>query len=235
MGPFTYGILLGPFAELLHVPGGINWSLLGIIFIYYTQFTLYDRVNELYAQMENNTNSNPPLTIWWTWPIFFPLNLIVGLRQVHFLSEYMYAQRGITNPPSDPVVDFFPFIKERDLSFKDLLLKRRLWCVLFKDLEDNNVGDLPSFLQLFFTDEEKVVDSEKILEEKILSAKKVEKERIEAQKEAEGKRIAREAEGRIVKEEQRLEEEKIAREEEERTGDCSQIKSFSKSIETSVS
>jgi len=207
LGPFTYGLLLGPIAEIFHLPGGINWSALGIIFIYYTQFTLYDRVNELYTQMEKSKgieNDNVPLTIWWTWPIFFPLNLMVGLRQVHFLSEYMYDQRGVYNPPSDPVVDFFPFIKERNLTFKDLLLKRRLWSVLFQDLEDSKIEDLPTFLHIFFTEKELQDATDRkeniIMEERMVAAKKAEKERISAQKEAEEQRIAAEKEAKISEE-----------------------------------
>jgi len=212
LGPFTYGLLLGPIAEIFHLPGGINWSALGIIFIYYTQFTLYDRVNELYTQMEKSKgidNDNVPLTIWWTWPIFFPLNLMVGLRQVHFLSEYMYDQRGVYNPPSDPVVDFFPFIKERNMTFKDLLLKRRLWSVVFQDLEDSKIEDLPTFLHIFFTEKElqEATDRKEkiIMEERMVAAKKAEKERISAQKEAEEQRIAAEKKAKEAK----ISEEKI--------------------------
>ena len=50
LGPFVYGCLLGPLAFIFHLPGGLQWTNLGIIFIYYTQFLLYDRVNELYRE-----------------------------------------------------------------------------------------------------------------------------------------------------------------------------------------
>ena len=52
--PFLFGLytsLLGPLAQIFHVPGGLLWSNIGIIFIYYTQFLLYNRVNELYTDM----------------------------------------------------------------------------------------------------------------------------------------------------------------------------------------
>jgi hypothetical protein len=48
LGPFVYGCLLGPLAFLMHLPGGLQWTNMGIAFIYYTQFVLYDRVNQLY-------------------------------------------------------------------------------------------------------------------------------------------------------------------------------------------
>ena len=138
LGPFTYGLLLGPFAELLHIPGGINWSATGIIFIYYTQFLLYERVNSLYDE----EGLEPPLTVWWCWPIFFPFNLIVGLRQVHFLSQYFYRKRGIS-APSDPVAEFFPFIAAENFSWQDFVLKPSLWCSLLQDKKDFEKDDLP--------------------------------------------------------------------------------------------
>merc|ERR1711862_1059005 len=153
-----------------------------------------------YAQLEESQGIDPnpkPLTVWWCWPIFFPLNLIVGLRQVHFLSDYMYKQRGIQDPPNDPIVDFFPFIKERHLSFKDLLLKKRLWCALLSNVDDSKVTDLPTWMYPFFTpDMKEEVEQDRILKEKILAAKEVEEKRIAAEKEArklaekEAKRIA---------------------------------------------
>jgi len=149
LGPFTYGLLLGPIAELLHIPGGMNWSTIGIVFIYYTQFLLYDRVNELYKQ--EYPEKTPPLTVWWCWPIFFPLNLMVGLRQVHFLSNYYYRQRGFSEDtlPKDPVVDFFPFISVETLAWQELFTKPRLWCRLFDSIDDLEMDELPEFLQSF--------------------------------------------------------------------------------------
>jgi len=155
LGPFTYGLILGPIAEILHLPGGINWSTLGIIYIYYTQFLLYDRVNELYRR---EGRYDPPLTVWWTWPIFFPFNLIVGLRQVHFLSQYLYRRRGIMDPPKDPVAQFFPFIAADVFTWQEFLTKPKLWCVFLENANDVNVKELPEFAQKFLsigTDAEK--------------------------------------------------------------------------------
>merc|ERR1711862_83069 len=169
-----------------------------------------------YAQLEESQGIDPnpkPLTVWWCWPIFFPLNLIVGLRQVHFLSDYMYKQRGIQDPPNDPIVDFFPFIKERDLSFKDLLLKKRLWCALLSNVDDSKVTDLPTWMYPFFTpDMKEEIEQDRILKEKILAAKEIEEKRIAAEKEAlmekqriidadnEAKRIAAEKEAKKLAE-----------------------------------
>lgn len=149
LGPFTYGLILGPVAELLHLPGGVNWSAVGIIYIYYTQFLLYERVNELFSSDDDTTDISPPLTVWWCWPIFFPFNLIVGLRQVHFLSQYHYLKRGIDPPPKDPIAEFFPFIGSDNFTWQEFLTKPSLWCVLLKEREDINVKELPEFAQSF--------------------------------------------------------------------------------------
>lgn len=83
--PFVLGVALPQALWLLDpdVPGWFGWfSLVGIAWIYIVQFRLYRTVNRLYTEV----GLKPPLTVWW---LFVPgLNLIVGLRQIHFLSEY---------------------------------------------------------------------------------------------------------------------------------------------------
>jgi len=162
LGPFTYGILLGPLASMLDIPGGINWSALGVIFIYYTQFLLYDRVNKLYEEDEGycysiasaltedtddairDTKPPAPLQVWWCLPIFFPFNLIVGLRQVHFLSQYCYKQRGaLPSSVPDPVADFFPFIKKQSLTWQELFVTPSLWCSVLSDVKSVDPNALP--------------------------------------------------------------------------------------------
>lgn len=142
LGPFVYGCLLGPLAELLHLPGGFGWGNVGIVFIYYTQFLLYDRVNELYRELDEEE----PLSLWWTLPIFFPFDLIVGLRQVHYLSQYWYRQRGL-EPPTDPVVDFFPFIGARRFTWQQFLLTPSLWCRWLANLDEIDRRKLPGPIQ----------------------------------------------------------------------------------------
>jgi hypothetical protein len=163
LGPFTYGILLGPIASMLHIPGGIHWSSLGVIFIYYTQFLLYDRVNTLYQEDEGlyNIDSNgeiiddelrekppAPLQVWWCLPIFFPFNLIVGLRQVHFLSQYCYKKRGaLPSSVADPVADFFPFIKKSSLTWQEFVVTPSLWCSVLSDVKSVDPNALPEPLR----------------------------------------------------------------------------------------
>ena len=148
LAPFTYGMILGPICEFLDLPGGNNWMTFGIIFIYYTQFLLYDRVNELY---EEEGLFEPPLTVWWCWPVFFPFNLIVGLRQVHFLSQYFYRQRGIFQEdiPKDPLAQFFPFIGADKFTWQEFLTKPSLWFSFLKGQPDIDVKTLPDWAQQF--------------------------------------------------------------------------------------
>jgi hypothetical protein len=126
LGPFVYLCVLGPIASVLHLPGGMQWTNLGIAFIYYTQFLLYDRVNDLYEA----EGRDRPLNVWWTLPVLFPLDLVVGLRQVHFLSQHWYRARGVVPGPVDPVADFLPFIGAPTLTWQEFFLTPSLWCKL---------------------------------------------------------------------------------------------------------
>ena len=145
LGPFTYGLFLGPLAELLHLPGGLNWSGIGIAWVYYTQFLLYDRVNELYR----DEGLEEPLTVWWCWPIFFPFNLIVGLRQVHFLAQHFYRQRGIRAIPTDPIANLFPFVTASKFSWQEFFLTPSLWCSLLSEQPNIDKNALPKPVQQF--------------------------------------------------------------------------------------
>lgn len=89
------------------VPAEFAWfSLLGVLWIYIVQFRLYRTVNRLYRE-----KSLPePLVVWW---LLIPgLNLVVGLRQIHFLSQYWSLERG--EPLQDPVVEHLPFLFAND-------------------------------------------------------------------------------------------------------------------------
>jgi hypothetical protein len=135
-------MLLGPVAEILNLPGGMHWSLLAALYLYFSQFLLYDRVNDLYQ----DEGLEKPLQAWWCLPLFFPFNVIVGLRQVHFLSQFFSCQRG-EEPTADPISDFFPFIKVESLTWQKFLLTPKLWCSLFSDVESIDPKMLPKPLQ----------------------------------------------------------------------------------------
>lgn len=103
--PFILGVAIPQALWILDpdVPGWFGWvSLLGVIWIYIVQFRLYRMVNKLYRQ----DGLKEPLRVWW---LFVPgLNLIVGLRQIHFLSQFWANQQHIT--VKDPVAQSLPFL-----------------------------------------------------------------------------------------------------------------------------
>jgi hypothetical protein len=103
--PFVLGIAIPQALWILDpdVPGWFGWfSLLGIIWIYIVQFRLYRTVNELYRR----EGLKEPLVVWW---IFVPgLNLVVGLRQFHFLSQYWAMKQQISI--QDPVAQSIPLL-----------------------------------------------------------------------------------------------------------------------------
>ena len=69
------------------------------------QVNLYRRVNELLAE----DGGAPPLYAWWAL-LPPPLDVVVGLRQVHFLARHWAAVRG-EEWQGDPVAErYFPFI-----------------------------------------------------------------------------------------------------------------------------
>ncbi|MGG6269799.1 hypothetical protein ACQ4M3_30450 [Leptolyngbya sp. AN03gr2] len=105
LSPFVLGVALPQILATFDpdVPDWFRWfSILGIVWIYIVQFRLYRDVNELY----DRANLKKPLIVWW---LFIPgLNLIVGLRQIHFLAQYWAQQQGET--VKDPIADPIPFL-----------------------------------------------------------------------------------------------------------------------------
>lgn len=103
--PFVLGVAVPQALAFFDpdVPEGFRWvSLIGIAWIYIVQFKLYKTVNALYRQ----AGIKEPLVVWW---MFVPgLNLAVGLRQIHFLSQFWANQQGET--VNDPIAKIFPFL-----------------------------------------------------------------------------------------------------------------------------
>eukprot|EP00242_Pyramimonas_sp_CCMP2087_P016359 CAMPEP_0198198040 /NCGR_PEP_ID=MMETSP1445-20131203/1559_1 /TAXON_ID=36898 /ORGANISM="Pyramimonas sp., Strain CCMP2087" /LENGTH=235 /DNA_ID=CAMNT_0043867481 /DNA_START=362 /DNA_END=1069 /DNA_ORIENTATION=+ len=135
LGPFVLGCALGPLADALGAPGGAAWSAVGVVWIYYTQYLLYQRVNELYSA----AGQEEPLTVWW---LLFPgFNLIIGVRQVHFLAKYWAEARAdLGEPPlDDPLVNLFPFIGAPDFTWKTFLRTPSLWFSPLRDMKDFDV------------------------------------------------------------------------------------------------
>jgi hypothetical protein len=72
----------------------------------------------------------------------------VGLRQVHFLSQYWYKKRGRKGvAPVDPVADFFPFIAAPKFSWQEFVLTPALWCKLLASVDPIDEAKLPQPVQ----------------------------------------------------------------------------------------
>jgi len=116
VAPFVAGVVAGIVDYDTFEPafwGAFAW-------IYLNQYFLYKKVNELFA----NRGLTEPLAVWW---LLLPgFNFVVGARQVYFLAEYWSIERGV-EMPTDDFAEFFPFVREEDLTIAKLLTTPSLW------------------------------------------------------------------------------------------------------------
>ena len=130
--PFVFGVIIGGPLALVGFPGGDAileaaglWILLG-------QVNLYRRVNECFPKGEE------PLHAWWAL-LPPPLDVVVGLRQVHYLSEYWKKERGMA-PGGDAVAEkYFPFISAPRFTLKEFARTPSMWFWFTKDWDDFDV------------------------------------------------------------------------------------------------
>lgn len=137
--PFVFGVLSGLPLSFLHVPGGElilqaagAWILLG-------QVNLYRRVNELCSDesaKEELGLSEPPLYSWWALLLPPPLDVVVGLRQVHFLSEYWRIRRGEPYDKDVIAEELFPFISSERFTLKKFFRTPSSWFWFTTDWPD---------------------------------------------------------------------------------------------------
>jgi hypothetical protein len=123
--PFVFLFLIGTAAHFLPgldslsspcIQAGGVWILLG-------QINLYRRVNELTVE---KFGGEPPLHSWWAL-LPPPLDVIVGLRQVHFLAKYWAAVREETFEQDVFADTLFPFISSERFTLKELFKEPRRW------------------------------------------------------------------------------------------------------------
>jgi len=117
----------------LLVDAGALWILLG-------QVNLYRRVNELHEESgplwtKDEALLEPPVYAWWAL-LPPPLDVVVGLRQVHFLARHWAAVRG--EPwQGDPVAEeFFPFISAPRFTLRQFARTPALWFQFTADWEE---------------------------------------------------------------------------------------------------
>lgn len=116
---------LGPFGALL---AGAAFAppdfapalgLSALAWIVGIQFTLYRRINALFAERGEALPMHPH------WVILPGLNLVAGLRSVHFLAVHWAYERG--QSIDDPIVSRFPFLGTPTLQAVQLLTTPQLW------------------------------------------------------------------------------------------------------------
>ena len=105
------------------------------------QVNLYRRVNELCK--EEFPNEEEPLYAWWAL-LPPPLDVVVGLRQVHYLARY-WAKRRNDGFQEDLFADtLFPFISSERFTLKEFINEPKRWFWFTKEwknfglFDDNN-------------------------------------------------------------------------------------------------
>lgn len=156
--PFVYGVIVGFPLSLLHIPGGESILQLAAFWILAGQVNLYRRVNELCFEDEtirkellsgltlpgedqDSGEVEPPLHAWWA-ILPPPLDVVVGLRQVHFLSEYWRVVRGDPYDKDIIAEELFPFISSKRFTLKQFVRKPSNWFWFTKKMKDFDNIDL---------------------------------------------------------------------------------------------
>ncbi len=138
--PFVYGVIIGFPLQLLHIPGGETIVDAAALWILLGQVNLYRRVNELCDEMkeELGLGDEPPLYTWWAL-LPPPLDVVVGLRQVHFLSEYWRVKRGEPSDKDIVAEELFPFISSPRFTLKEFFRTPSKWFWFTKNWKDFDV------------------------------------------------------------------------------------------------
>lgn len=134
--PFVFGILIGGPLQLIGLEIGDTIIEFAGIWILLGQVNLYRRVNELCDEIKDDIGlSEPPLHSWWAL-LPPPLDVVVGLRQVHFLSEYWRIKRGDDYEKDIVAEELFPFISSPRFTLKEFLRKPSTWFWFSSDWDD---------------------------------------------------------------------------------------------------
>jgi len=134
--PFVYGVLLGVPLGYLGFPGGDLLVESAGVWILLGQVNLYRRVNELCEEAKEDLGlEGAPLHAWWAL-LPPPLDVVVGLRQVHFLSEYWRVKRGEEYQRDVVAEELFPFISSQRFTLKEFFQTPSNWFWFTKNWDD---------------------------------------------------------------------------------------------------
>ena len=132
-------MLLGGVGELAGVPGADGLLEFGALWILLGQVNLYRRVNELFDEADCPIAGGPPVHAWWAL-LPPPLDVVVGLRQVHYLARYWAARRGDEWQPDAVAEKYFPFIAAPRFTLLEFARTPSLWFWFTAEWDD---FDLP--------------------------------------------------------------------------------------------
>jgi len=137
--PFVFGILIGFPLQYFHIPGGETLVEAAGLWILLGQVNLYRRVNELCMEMKEELNiTEPPLYGWWAL-LPPPLDVVVGLRQVHFLSECWRLKRQEEEYEQDLIAEeLFPFISSERFTLREFVTEPKRWFWFTTTMDDFN-------------------------------------------------------------------------------------------------
>jgi len=134
--PFVFGVIIGFPMQFLHIPGGGTLVEASALWILLGQVNLYRRVNDLCDGAKEELGlTEEPLYGWWAL-LPPPLDVVVGLRQVHFLSEFWRIKRGEEYDKDIIAEELFPFISSERFTLKEFVTEPKRWFWFTKKWKD---------------------------------------------------------------------------------------------------
>ena len=112
-----------------------------VFFALARRVNLYRRVNELCEE----SFGERPLHAWWAL-LPPPFDVIVGLRQVHFLARHWAQVRGEPWQPDALAEEWFPFVAAPRFTLRGLVRQPKIWFGVTKDASDIEIPELPEWL-----------------------------------------------------------------------------------------
>ena len=136
--PFVYGVIIGFPLTVLGIPFGDTILQAASIWILAGQVNLYRRVNELCSEIQEELDLVDGPVLWEWWALLPPpLDVVVGLRQVHFLSEFWRIKRGEPYEKDVIAEELFPFISAKQrFTLKEFFRTPSMWFWFTKEWDD---------------------------------------------------------------------------------------------------
>lgn len=136
--PFVYLGLFGAVGKfILDIPNSEILLQAAGAWILGGQINLYYRINQKFIKK----GQEPPLHAWWA-VLPHPFDLIVGLRQVHFLARHYSEVRGEEWESDKVAEELFPFISSSRFTLKEFVLTPSNWFWFTKDMKDFDLPNL---------------------------------------------------------------------------------------------